>query len=79
MLCPRFVYVFDLTRGAELYKEASIIPFKIGSRRLVPAVGKRMGKKRSEKNHGSKKYNNYQNKTRNFCTQLEAIFQKSKL
>jgi hypothetical protein len=47
----------------ELDKEASLLAFKIGCRRLVPAVGNRNGKSRSQKNHGSKKCNNHQKKT----------------
>ena len=52
----------------ELDKEACLLAFRIGWRRLVSAVRKHVRQRRSEKHHGSKrKCNNHQrSKTQNF-------------
>jgi hypothetical protein len=63
----------------ELDKEASLLAFKIGCRRLVPAVGNRNGKSRSQKNHGSKNATIIKRRQEFLYSQLEAFFRKSKL
>jgi hypothetical protein len=62
----------------ELDKEASLLAFKIGCRRLVPAVGNRNGKSKSQKNHGSKNATIIKRRQEFFTLNLRN-FQKSKL
>jgi hypothetical protein len=58
----------------ELDKEASHLAFKIGCRRLVPAVGYGKGKSESQKNHGSKNATIIKRRQEFLYSQLEAFF-----